>query len=196
MFVSFLSGLGLASSCGLNASIPLLVLALADRFTTVIELRQPFDALASSWAILALLLLLPFELILDKIPRLDTLSDRMHTVIRIPSGAAAMMAASGQTDGLLPAIAVLFGAAAAGTVHLFKLRARPAVTYATAGIANPLVSMIEDFAVIVVSITACLIPYGVLLALPIFGFGVWRIYTRLSSAPVRIGSLVLPHSRR
>lgn len=196
MLAYFLSGLGLSSACGLNAYIPLLILALADRFTTIVELRQPFDMLSSPWAILALLLVLPTELILDKIPRVDAISDRFHTVIRVPAGAVAMMAATGQGDGLHPLLAALIGAAAAGTVHLFKLRARPAVTRMTAGIANPFVSLIEDFAAVVVSITACFVSYGVLVALPIFGFGIWRLYARMTSGPVRIGSLVLPQSRR
>lgn len=196
MVASFLSALGLASSSGLNAYLPLLVLALTDRFSTIVELRAPFDILSSPWVILALLLLLPIELILDKIPRLDTLSDRVHTVIRIPAGTLAMMATTGQSDGLHPIVAALVGAVAAGTVHHFKLRSRPSVTRATAGIANPVISMIEDFAVVLVSITACLTPYGVLLMLPLAGFGLWRTYTRLSSGPVRIGSWVLPQSQR
>lgn len=195
MFVSFLSGLGLACSSGLNAYLPLLILALADRFTTIIELRQPFDALSSPWAILALLLVLPIELIFDKIPRFDTLSDRLHTVIRLPAGAIVMMATMGQ-DGEFPLlIAALLGTVASGAVHFHKLRSRPAITRATAGIGNPLVSMIEDFCVIIVSVTACLVPYGVLLALPIAGLGIWKAYGRLRSGPVRIGPLVLPQSR-
>lgn len=196
MIVSFLTGFGLASSCGLNAYLPLLVLALADRFTSLIELRQPFDILSSSWIILLLLLVLPTELVLDKIPRLDTLSDSVHTVIRIPAGAVAMMAAASQTGDLHPLIAALLGALAAGVVHRFKLQSRPAVTRATAGIANPFLSMIEDFAVVVVSIIACVAPYGVIVALPAFGYGLWRTYARLGSGPVRIGSMVLPSSQR
>lgn len=195
MFAPFLSGLGLACSSGLNAYLPLLVLALADRFTSVIELRQPFDVLSSPWAILIFLLVLPIELILDKVPRLDTRSDQLHTVIRLPAGAVVMMATMGQTDVVHPLVAALFGTAAAGAVHIFKLRSRPAVTRATAGIGNPLVSVVEDFGVIVVSVTACLIPFGVVAMLPILGFGIWKTYGRLSSGPVRIGSLVLPQSR-
>jgi hypothetical protein len=196
VFAYLLSGFGLSSACGLNAYIPLLILALADRFTTIVELPEPFDVLSSPWTILALLLVLPTELILDKIPRIDAVSDRVHTLIRIPAGAVAMMATTGQADGIPSFVAALLGAAAAAAVHLFKLRSRPAVTRTTAGIANPFVSMIEDFAAVIVSITACLVPYGVLLALPIFGIGIWRLYARMSSGPVRIGSLVLPHSHR
>lgn len=196
MGASFLSGLGLAASSGLNAYLPLLVLALADRFTTLMELREPFDVLSSSWVILALLVVLPAELILDKVPRLDTLNDRVHTLIRIPAGAVTMMATLGQAGDLHPLIAALLGSVAAGAVHRFKLGARPAVTRATSGIANPFLSMIEDMAVVVVSITACLIPYGVVPALPLFGYGLWRSYAHLSSGPVRIGALVLPRSRR
>lgn len=196
MFANFLSGLGLSSACGLNAYLPLLILALADRFSTIVELRDPFERLSSPWVILALLVLLPTELILDKIPRIDTISDRLHTVIRIPAGAVAMMAATGQADGFHPLIAGVLGVFAAGAVHAFKLRTRPAVTRTTAGIANPFVSMVEDFGAVIVSITACLLPYGVLLALPIFGMGIWRLYAKMTSGPVRIGALVLPQSRR
>lgn len=195
MFATFLSGLGLASSSGLNAYIPLLVLALADRFSTIVELRQPFDVLSSPWVILLLLLVLPIELILDKIPRLDSRSDRVHTLIRLPAGAIAMMATTSESGVLHPLLAALLGAAVTAAVHLFKLRSRPAITRTTAGVANPFVSVIEDFGVIVVSVTACLVPYGVLAVLPLTGFGIWRIYGRLSSGPVRIGHLVLPQAK-
>jgi len=190
-----LSGLGLSASSGLNAYLPLLILALTDRFWKIIELRQPFDILSSPWVILALLLALPLELILDKIPRVDVVNDRIHMVIRVVAGAIAMMAVIGQADGFPPILAASLGAAAAGSVHAAKARVRPAVTRATAGIANPFVSMVEDFAVVIMSVTACLLSYGVVIALPIFGIGIWRLYARTSTGPVRIGSLVLPQTR-
>lgn len=195
MLAYVLSGLGLSASSGLNAYLPLLILALADRFSAIIELRYPFDVLSSRWVILALLLILPLELILDKIPRVDTVSDRVHMGIRISAGAIAMMAITGQSDGFHPLLGAGMGAVAAGVAHVAKARARPAITRATAGIANPFVSMVEDFAVVIVSVTASLLPYGVVLALPIFAIGLWRLYSRMSTSPVRIGSLVFPHTR-
>lgn len=195
MLAFMLSGLGLSASSGLNAYLPLLILALADRFSTIVELRQPFDILSSPWAILALLLVLPVELILDKIPRVDAMSDRLHTGVRIPAGAIAMMAVTGQADGFHPLLGAGLGAAAAAIVHVAKVRVRPAVTRATAGIANPFVSMAEDFAVVIVSVTACLLPYGVIVSFPIFAIGLWRLYARMGRGPVRIGSLVLPQTR-
>lgn len=195
MLAYVLGGVGLSASSGLNAYLPLLILALADRFSTIVELRQPFDVLSSLWGILALLLVLPLELILDKIPRVDAISDRIHSLIRIPAGAIAMMAVTGQSDGFHPLLGAGLGAAAAGMVHGAKIRARPAVTRATAGIATPFVSLVEDFAVVIISVTACLLPYGVVLALPIFAIAVWRLYARMSTGPVRIGSLVLPQAR-
>ena len=44
---AILTGIGLAAPAGLNAYIPLLVLALADRVTTRITLTAPYDALSS-----------------------------------------------------------------------------------------------------------------------------------------------------
>jgi hypothetical protein len=196
VLANLLSGLGIAASCGVNAYLPLLILALADRFTTVVDLQSPFSALSSPWAIAALLLLLPFELIPDKIPRLDTLSDRVHTVVRLPAGALGMAAVASQADGPHPLVGAVLGGLTAGAVHLFKLQSRPGVTRATAGIANPFVSLVEDAAAVVVSITAALTPLGTLVALPLAGLALWRLYARMSSGPVRIGSIVLPHSRR
>jgi hypothetical protein len=51
------SAFGLSASAGLNAYIPLLVIALLGRFTDLIELSSPWDALESWWMIGLLLVL-------------------------------------------------------------------------------------------------------------------------------------------
>ena len=49
-----LAAFGLSSSAGLNAYLPLLVVALAARFTNLVQLRAPWDALENPWVIGAL----------------------------------------------------------------------------------------------------------------------------------------------
>ena len=79
MEFALLTGLGLAAPAGLNAYIPLLVLALAARFSTAVTLASPFDVLSSTWAIVILLVLLTVELVVDKVPGLD--NSVRHTVM-------------------------------------------------------------------------------------------------------------------
>ena len=82
MLIMILTGIGLAAGTGLNAYLPLLVLALADRFTDVIELDTPWDIFSSFWGLVVLLLILPLELIPDKIAKVDHVSDLVHSAIR------------------------------------------------------------------------------------------------------------------
>jgi hypothetical protein len=63
-----LSGLGLAAPAGLNAWLTLLMVALADRFTGLVDLPADYEWLSSWPAIGALSGLLAVEEIVDKIP--------------------------------------------------------------------------------------------------------------------------------
>ena len=52
-----LTAFGLSTASGLNAYIPLLIVALTARFTDWIKLSPPFDILANEWVIAALIVL-------------------------------------------------------------------------------------------------------------------------------------------
>src|SRR5260370_28945621 len=98
------------------------------------------------------------EFIVDKIPVIDHLSDAVHTVIRPLSGAAIMAGISNPlSDHSLWAAAIL-GALLALVVHGVKAASRPAVTATTAGLGNPIISLIEDRIVVIVSLPAPLAP--------------------------------------
>ena len=43
-----------------------------------------------------------------------------------------------------PALALVLGLVAAGSVHAVKATSRPVITASTAGLANPMVSVLED----------------------------------------------------
>ncbi len=84
---------GLSTAAGLNAYLPLLIVALLARLTHLIELKPPYDALTSWWAIGVLLVLLTIEVFVDKIPAVDTVNDGIQTFIR-PAAGAILFAAS------------------------------------------------------------------------------------------------------
>ena len=65
MDTAILTGMGLAAPAGLNAYIPLLVLALADRATNRVTLNTPYDILSSNLGIAILIILLTVEVTVE-----------------------------------------------------------------------------------------------------------------------------------
>jgi len=186
---TLLAGSGLSASAGLNAYLPLLILAFADRITSVVELEQPYNLISSNWGIIILLLILPIELIPDKIPRIDQYNDLLHSAIRPAAGAFAFMAYASQSTHLFTVAAMIFGLVIAGGVHWMKLRARPRISARTGGMGNPFVSMLEDGIAIVLALVATFLPYGIIIVLPLAGWFLMRTYRRMSSGESHIMAL-------
>jgi len=167
-----LTAFGLSGSAGLNAYLPLLVVALLARFTHLIELREPWTALTSGWTIAVLVLLLIVETIADKVPAVNHVNDVIQTAIRPVAGAILFAASSNVFGDIHPVLAMVCGLLVAGSVHVVKSAAiRPAVTAVTAapsgGVAtvpaNIAVSTLEDIVALATSLVAVIVP--VLLAL-------------------------------
>jgi len=153
------SAFGLSTSAGLNAYIPMLTLALIAKFTPLVTLEAPWDALTSWWVIGLLAVLLAVEELADKIPAVDTVNDVVQSVVRPTAGAILFAASTQSTIGMHPVLAFACGVVLAGTVHVVKMGARPVVTATTAGVGNPIVSTVEDVASTVTSIVAIIFPY-------------------------------------
>jgi len=155
---SVFSAFGLASAAGLNAYLPLLVVALTARFTGLIQLNEPWDVLTSWYVIAILAILLLIEMTVDKVPAVDTLNDVINTAIRPVAGAILFAASSGVVGEVHPVLAVICGLLVAGGVHAVKATARPAVTATTGGLGNWLVSLSEDALSFVTTVLAILVP--------------------------------------
>jgi hypothetical protein len=176
----FLTGLGLAAPAGLNAWVPLLVLALSDRLTDKVNLTQPYDFLSSTGVIILLLVLLGIEIVVDKIPGFDHANDLIQSVFRPAAGAILLMATTNDRGVINPVIAMVLGLAVAGAIHAVKTISRPAITLSTGGLGNPIVSMIEDGVAILASILAIVLPI-----LAIFLFVLMAVFVYWSYKAVR-----------
>ena len=162
IFLNLATAFGLSASAGLNAYIPLLVIALVDRLTDgLIDLQGPWVWLSNWWVIGVLAFLLLVEILADKIPAVDTINDVIQTVVR-PAAGAILFAATTRAIQLHPVIAAICGVIIAGGVHAVKATGRPVVTATTAGVANPLISAAEDITSTIVSIISVVAPYLVL----------------------------------
>jgi hypothetical protein len=153
------SAFGLSASAGLNAYIPLLVVALLAKFTDLIQLGKPWDALTSWWIIGLLVLLSTVEFFADKIPAVNHVNDIIQSIIRPAAGAIAFAASTSVVSDMSPVLALAAGLLVAGSVHTVKSAVvRPAVTATTAGAGNVPVSIAEDLTSTVVSILSVVVP--------------------------------------
>jgi type IV secretory pathway VirB2 component (pilin) len=175
-FSNLFTAFGLSSSAGLNAYLPLLVVALAARYTHLITLNEPWNVMTSGWVIGALVALLLIEMTVDKIPAVDTLNDTIQTVGRPVAGAVLFAASSGVVGDLHPIVAFIAGLLLAGTVHTVKTTARPFVTASTAGTGNWVVSILEDVLALIASIMAILLPIviGLIIIFLLLSYFWWR----------------------
>ncbi len=156
--LSVFTAFGLSSSAGLNAYLPLLVVALLARFTDLITLKPPWDALESWWVIGVLTVLLLIEVIVDKVPAVDSINDAIQTFVRPAAGAVLFAASAGGIGEVHPVLALICGLLVAGGVHAVKATARPVVTGTTGGLLNPVVSLIEDMISLAVAVLSILVP--------------------------------------
>jgi len=160
-----LTGLGLALPAGLNAYIPLLAVALADRYTGLIQLAAPYDVISSPIVIAVIAVLLGIELLADKIPIVDHVNDLIQSAIRPSAGAVLLMASTDSVDSINPIAAMILGLLVAGGIHTTKTTFRPVVTAITGGVGNPIVSAVEDGTAITVTVIALVAPILIALVL-------------------------------
>ena len=87
------------------------------------------------------------EFFADKIPGLDSLWDIVHTVIRVPAGAALAAAVFGVDHGAMALVAALVGGGLAATAHTAKATTRAAINTSPEPFSNVGASLVEDSAV-------------------------------------------------
>lgn len=175
---NLVTAFGLSTSAGLNAYIPLLVVSLIARYTDLVTLREPWDALTSGWVVGVLVLLLLIEIFVDKIPAVDSVNDVIQTIVRPAAGAILFAASSNVISDIHPVLALICGLLLAGGVHAVKTTTRPLVTGLTGGAGNALVSTTEDLLSAITALLAVLLPVllTVLLMLcaVIIGWWLWQ----------------------
>jgi hypothetical protein len=186
--VELLTGFGLATAAGLNAYIPLLALGLLSRFTDLVTLPHGWAWLENGWVMTIVAVLLVVEIVADKIPALDTINDAIQTFVRptaggivFGSGTAAQTSAVADPGAFAQSgqwIPVVIGVITALVVSLTKSTVRPAANVATAGVAAPVLSTIEDVASVALVFLAVLVPVVALLAVVALVWAVVRTVRR------------------
>lgn len=177
-----LTGAGLSAAAGLNAFIPFVLVGMLDRFTDLLDLPPGLAWISSWWAIGVGMVLLVVDVLLDKVPGVDHVSDLLQTAVRPLMGGVMFAAASGaqqieQSDWWRdnPWVGAVVGVVLAGTVHATKALSRPMVHAGTFGLGGPVVSTGEDVASATVTIVAILAPVLVVLVLLAVAAVAWHV---------------------
>jgi cbb3-type cytochrome oxidase subunit 3 len=164
-----LTGIGLATSAGLNAYIPLLLLGLLGRFTNLITLPSGWQWLENGWVLSILAVLLAIEVVADKIPVVDHINDVVQTIVRPTAGGLAFGAASGAQTVTVDNpgdfftsnqwVPIVAGILISFVVHSMKAAARPVINATTVGFGAPVASTAEDAFSVAMSFAAILFPF-------------------------------------
>lgn len=164
-----LTGVGLATSAGLNAYIPLLLLGVLGRFTDLITLPPGWTWLENGWVLAILAVLLAIEVVADKIPVVDHINDVVQTFVRPTAGGLAFGAASGAQTVTVSNpgdfftsnqwVPIVAGILISFIVHSMKAAARPVINATTAGFGAPVASTAEDAFSVAMSFAAILFPF-------------------------------------
>lgn len=173
--MELLTGFGLATAAGLNAYIPLLALGLLSRFTDLVTLPSGWTWLENGWVMAIVGALLVVEIVADKVPALDSINDAVQTFVRptaggivFGSGTAAQTNAVADPGAFAQSgqwIPVVIGVVVALVVSLTKSAVRPAANVATAGMAAPVLSTVEDGISVSLVFVALVVPVLVLVVL-------------------------------
>lgn len=84
------------------------------------------------------------EFFADKIPGVDSLWDMVHTVIRVPAGAALAAGVFGADSATMGMVAGLLGGTLAATSHATKLTTRAAINTSPEPFSNIAMSLVEE----------------------------------------------------
>lgn len=151
--------IGLAACAGLRALLPILLTGVAARVGWL-SLGPSFHFLTTNRALLIFGLASALELAADKFPVVNHALDVVHTGLRPLAGsllaAAALSSVSEPTTALV--LGIVLGAPTAIAPHMARSTFRLASTVFTAGIANPILSVLEDAAVVVLFIVTIILP--------------------------------------
>ncbi|HXK10656.1 MAG TPA: DUF4126 domain-containing protein [Vicinamibacteria bacterium] len=176
--------IALAATAGLRAWLPLLLAGGLARLG-VLDLGPSYQFLASNKALVLFGVATAIEIVGDKIPAVDHALDAIGTPLRPLAGALLAASVLGTvTDPLTSVIlGTAVGAPSALVPHAAKAAVRAASTTVTGGLANPVLSLIEDAIALLSFVLAVLVP---LLVVALFGLTLFlasRWLRRRAAAP-------------
>lgn len=176
-------GIGLAACAGIRAWLPLLLVGGLARWG-VLSLGPSFEFISGNRALILFGAATIVEIAGDKIPAVDHALDALSTVLRPAAGALLASSVLWSISDPLTALALgtAVGAPSALVPHAAKSTLRIASTTFTGGLANPVLSVLEDAAALVMFVVTILVPLLAAALVAVTAFFVVRKLSRRASA--------------
>ena len=190
--IALAGALGWAS--GIRLYLVVLLTGLAG-FMGWVQLPQGLHLLSNPAVLGASGFMVFIEFFADKIPGLDSLWDVVHSVIRIPAGAALAASVFSADSGAMALVAALLGGTLAATSFTAKATSRAAINTSPEPFSNIGASLVEDtlvpiglwaamtYPLVFIPVLALVLALSVLLI-----YVCWRFLRQLFSRVVRIFS--------
>ena len=175
-----LLGLGLAAASGFRTFLPLLMLSAAAHFELFgIHLNESFAWVGSTGALVTLAIAAVAELTADLIPFVDNALSIVGNVSGPIAGVIAAGSVFTDLDPTTAAVAgIIVGAPTALAFSATQTGLRATSSATTAGVGNPIVSLVEDVGTFLLSLLALVLPILVPVALGLLVWGIWRVVRR------------------
>lgn len=160
---AILVGVGLSISAGFRVFTPMLLASIAAKLGWL-PLATGFEWLGSNVAFVALALATILEIISYYVPMFDNLIRGLATPLAAVAGTLMTVAVIGTENAefLSWGLAFVTGGGAATVTSLTNTAVRGTTTVTTAGVANPVVSLIEDVSAVVLPIVTIIAPIVVI----------------------------------
>ncbi len=172
----------LAACAGLRAFLPLLIAGALSR-AGVLQLGDGYSFVGSTPALIIFGIATVLEIAGDKIPAVDHALDAVGTLVRPVAGSLLAASVMWQINEPLWAmvLGVIVGAPTALAPHAAKSATRAASSTFSFGLANPVISTIEDFSAAALAFLAIALPIVAALFLVVVVFVVWLMWRRFQS---------------
>ena len=171
--LSIFLGIGLAASVGFRIFLPFFVLSVAS-FYQIIPLNENWQWIGSYLAMITLGVATMVEILAYLIPWVDHVLDTIAVPLAAVSGTAIMLSTVSDIDPFFTWIlAIIAGGGTAAAIKTSASTSRLASTATTAGLANPVISVVETGTSVLLSVMSIFVP---VLAIVLLIFIIWLFY--------------------
>ncbi len=176
--LSLIVGISLSATAGFRLFVPLLVLSVAS-LAGWVELSDSFAWIGTYPALAALLVATVVEAAAYFIPYVDNLLGAAAAPIAVLAGALITASVMVELHPMLTwTLAIVLGGGAALGGSVVSNVAHAGSTAATGGAGNPVISLFESAAALVISVLAALVPVLAFILLGLFFFFAAKAFRR------------------
>ncbi len=172
------AGIALAAACGFRVFVPLLATSLAAHLGYITP-SPGMVWIGGTPALIILSVATVAEILGYYIPWVDHLLDTIASPAAVMAGTLAAAATFGNIDPAVKwVLALIAGGGAAAVFQTGTVVARAASGATTGGLANPIVSTVENIGAIILSALAILLPILAIFLLALVGLVMVKLYRR------------------